>query len=239
MKQRIWEIDALRGFCVLAMIAVHLIFDLVELYGILTWEYPAWFSVLKDWGGVLFLLISGISVTLGSRSVRRGGIVFACGLACTAVTYGLYRLGFAGKGIVIWFGALHCLGCCMMLWPIVKHLPTAWLAALGVGLSAFGVWLQTQVFSFPWLVPLGFLYPGFISSDYFPLIRNFGFFLIGAALGRVLYADRKTRFPNVRTQNPAVRFLTACGRSSLPIYLLHQPVLAAVGVTLSWLVGGP
>ena len=33
-KQRIWELDALRGICVLGMVAVHFVYDLVELYAL-------------------------------------------------------------------------------------------------------------------------------------------------------------------------------------------------------------
>ena len=62
MKKRIWELDALRGFCILGVIIVHFIFDLVELYGIIDWEYPVLFEFIKDWGGILFILLSGICV---------------------------------------------------------------------------------------------------------------------------------------------------------------------------------
>ena len=101
MKKRVWELDAFRGLCVLGMIAVHFVYDLVDLYGFLDWEYPAAFTFIKNWGGVLFLLISGICVTLGRRSVRRGLIVFFCGMICSAVTAGMYFLNFSGKGIII------------------------------------------------------------------------------------------------------------------------------------------
>ena len=77
MKQRIWELDALRGLCILGMVAVHFVYDLVELYGLVQWQYPALFSFIKDWGGVLFLVLSGICVTLGRSHIRRGLQVLA------------------------------------------------------------------------------------------------------------------------------------------------------------------
>ena len=186
MKKRIWELDAFRGLCVLGMVIVHFIYDLTELYRVIDWQYPAWFSLIKDWGGVLFLLISGISATLGSRSVRRGIIVFLCGMICTVVTYGMYRFGMAGRGIIIYFGVLHCLGCCMILWWLFKKLPTPAVAVCAALLIFWGLSIRTQVYEFPWLMPLGYRYPGFASSDYFPLILNFGFFLAGAVLGRTV-----------------------------------------------------
>ena len=56
MKKRIWELDAFRGLCIIGVVLVHLVYDLVDLYGIVKWEYPAWFAFIKDWGGILFLL---------------------------------------------------------------------------------------------------------------------------------------------------------------------------------------
>lgn len=236
MKKRIWELDALRGICILAMVIVHLLFDLVELYGVLSLQYPAWFSFIKEWGGVIFLLISGICATLGSRSVRRGAIVFSCGMLCTAVTYAMYKLHMAGEGIVIRFGVLHCLGCCMVLWAVVGRLSTPLLGALAAALAAFGFWLRGRVFTISWLFPLGFISEGFSSADYFPLILNFGFFLIGAVLGRILYREKRTLFPKINDRSVPVRFLTLCGRHSLAIYLLHQPALMLIGTAAAWML---
>ena len=226
MKKRIWELDALRGLCILGMVVIHFVYDLVELYGLVSWEYPAVYSFVMNWGGVLFLLISGICVTLGSHSVRRGLIVFGCGLLCTAVTAGMYFLNLADRSLIIYFGVLHCLGVCMMLWPLFRRLTPRGLLLLGVPLVLVGWWLRTVSFSMPLLMPLGFTFPGFSSSDYFPLMPNLGYFLLGAAFGRRFYAGRRSLFPGVDTQNPFVRFFGWCGRNSLMIYLLHQPILA-------------
>ena len=133
MKKRIWELDALRGLCIIGVVLVHLVYDLVDLYQIVKWDYPAWFSFIKDWGGIIFLILSGICVTLGSHSVRRGIVVFASGMLCTAVTYGMYRMGF-GKSILIYFGVLHCLGLCMILWWLFKRLPAVVLAILAAAM---------------------------------------------------------------------------------------------------------
>lgn len=226
-KERIWELDALRGLCVLGMVAVHLVYDLVDLYGLLSWEYPPAFAFLMDWGGVLFVLISGVSAVLGSRSLKRGFLVFSCGMLCTVVTFGMYLLGFS-PDIIIYFGVLHCLGTCMMLWPLLKKLPTLWLALLGAVLAGVGLWLRDVRVSFPWLIPLGFVTSDFASSDYFPLLPFLGFFLLGAALGRTAYAQKKSLLPRADTGSLPIRFLCGCGRHSLLIYLLHQPVLAGL-----------
>lgn len=229
MKKRIWELDALRGLCVLGMVAVHFVYDLVELYGFVDWEYPPLFSFVQQWGGVLFLLISGICVTLGSRCIRRGLLVFACGLVCTAVTYGMYRFDMAAKGIIIYFGVLHCLGLCMLLWPVFRRLPHWALGLVGLTMVLVGLYLSSAPpVEYPWLMPIGLPWKEFSSSDYFPLLPNLGFFLIGSALGRSVYRKKESLLPQVNTRNPLVGFLLLCGKHSLWIYLLHQPILSGI-----------
>lgn len=229
MKKRIWELDALRGVCILGMVIVHLVYDLVDLYALVQWDYPPLFTFVQQWGGVLFLLISGICVTLGSRCVRRGLLVFACGMVVSAVTYGMYRFGFSGKSIIIYFGVLHCLGVCMLLWPLVRKLPYWALGIIGLALAVLGLYLRTQNgISSCYLMPLGLPWKGFSSSDYFPLLPNFGFFLIGSALGKCVYRRKESLFPKVNTQNFLIRFFLLCGKHSLWIYLLHQPLLSGL-----------
>ena len=229
MKKRIWELDALRGLCILMVLAFHLIFDLVEVFRLVRWDYPGWFLLLRDWGGLIFLILSGICVTLGSRSVRRGLTVLGCGMACTAVTVSMTFFGFH-PSMIIWFGVLHCLGTCMLLWPLFQKYP--WWALLLLGLTGIALgflFLRLRVDTV-WLIPLGLMFPGFASSDYFPLLPHLGFFLTGTALGKTLYGKKRSLFPSApRWAEP----LTFCGRHSLWIYLLHQPVLYVVCLILA------
>lgn len=233
MKQRIWELDAFRGLCILGMVAVHFVYDLVDLYGIIHWDYPESFLFIKQWGGVLFFLLSGICATLGRRSFRRGLIVFACGLVVSVATAGMYLLGFAGTGMIIYFGVLHCLGVCMMLWGLLKKAPV-WLLLVISGVTIpLGLWLM----GFPGidsylLMPLGLYWEGFLSSDYFPLLPFVGFFLLGCLLGRLLYKNSTTLLPKVNPRNPILRFLQFTGRQSLWVYLIHQPVLMGICMLL-------
>ena len=78
-KQRIWELDALRGLCILCVIVVHFLFDLQFFIG-LDFTLPAWFQFIQQYGGIFFVVLSGCCATLGSRSFRRGLIVFGAGM---------------------------------------------------------------------------------------------------------------------------------------------------------------
>ena len=112
-KDRIWELDAFRGLCILGVIIVHTIYDL-QMFGMISYETPTLFNIIRDYGGLLFIIISGICVTLGHHNLRRGIIVFGCGMLITAVTYGMYYLDLADEYILIHFGVLHLLGICMV-----------------------------------------------------------------------------------------------------------------------------
>lgn len=225
-KQRIWELDAFRGLFVLGMVAVHLIYNLQSFFQLPVLAESRLYQFVSDWGGVLFFLLCGICVTLGSRPVRRGLIVFGCGLVISGVTGAAYLLDMADKSFVIWFGVLHCLGACMILWPVMKKLP--WWALLMAAAVVIPAGLAVNNMRFKtgmWLVFLGFMPSGFASSDYFPLLPFFGFFLVGAVLGKTLYKNKKTLFPRVSPENGFIRVFCWIGRQSLLIYILHQPIL--------------
>lgn len=230
-KSRIWELDALRGFCMLCMIVIHLIFDL-SAFGGLEIHTPVWYDLIQRYGHLFFVLISGICATLASRSFQRGVVVFAAGLLISYVTFFMeYVLGFSSMRI--WFGILHMLGVCMMLYPLCKRFPAWLLFVLGAALVVLGFWLTTQSVSVPWLFPLGLTAPGFYcGSDYFPILPGFGWFLIGAGLGKTLYRRKRSLLPRVPSDCLPLRFLRFCGRHSLELYLLHQPVLAGLVMLL-------
>lgn len=223
-KSRIWELDALRGVCILCVIVVHFLFDL-SFFGGLDLTLPAWYVFLQEYGGAIFVVLSGVCVTLGSKSVRRGLIVFACGMLITAVTYGMYRLGMSGMDVVVKFGVLHLLGVCMLVYPAFKKLPPATLTVLGLVIAITGYAIRGIIVPQHWLFPLGLTYEGFTSSDYFPLFPQLGYFLIGAAIGKTAYREKRTFLPGAFQQTPVARFFCWCGRQSLFIYLLHQPIV--------------
>ena len=147
------------------------------------------------YGGAIFVILSGCCATLGSRSFRRGALVFACGMLITLVTWGMYLLHMAGADVVVKFGVLHLLGICMMLYPLFKKLPTAAICAVSAVCIVVGYLLQGMVFEVRWLFPLGVLYPGFTSSDYFPVFPQLGWFLLGVVLGRTFYREKRTLLP--------------------------------------------
>ena len=229
---RIWELDALRGLCILCMVVIHFVFDLTY-FGGLELKLPAWYLLIKNYGGIIFILISGICVTLGHHSARRGLIVFAAGMVITAVTVAMWQLAMAGRSILILFGVLHLLGCCMLLYPLYKKLPLPATAVIGVLFVVLGYYFLTLYVDTPLLYPFGLRMEGMVSSDYFPLLPHMGFFMLGTVLGRTVYREKKTRLPRVNASAAPIRFFSFCGRQSLWIYLLHQPILYGIVMLLT------
>lgn len=197
------------------MIVVHLIYDLTELYNL--FPAPRLYLPLKNSGGTVFFLISGICAVLGHRHLRRGLIVLGCGLLVSIIT--------AAAGMPVRFGVLHCMGICMLLYPMLRKLPSAALLSLFVLFAVLGTLFQQITVTFPFLYPLGLTAENFDSADYFPLFPYLGYFLFGVCLGRRLYPHRLSLFPQFPFNSPFSRFLRFCGRHTLPLYLIHQPVL--------------
>ncbi len=79
-------------------------------------------------------------------------------------------------------------------------------------------------------LPLGILPKNSISmGDYLPMIPWLGVFLVGISVGRILYTEKRTAFPNAPR---VIRSLCIpfewIGRHSLFVYLIHQPIILAI-----------
>ncbi len=227
-KNRIWEIDALRGFLILCVIVAHTLFFLSGVKGLLT--LPGVVRFVIHYGGALFVILSGLSATLGSRSLQRGVLGFADGMVLTVGSYAAVAMSLLDKSMVIRFGVLHLLGFAMMLYPLLKKLPTAVLLSLGLVLVAVGLWfdLKPVMVSSKFLFPLGLRYPAFTSGDYFPILPHLGWFSLGIVLGRTLYPEKQTLLPRANTADPVLRFFCWCGRNSLYIFILHLPLVGGI-----------
>ncbi len=228
--KRIWELDAFRGLCIIGVVIVHAIFDIRELFGFY-FETPAWFDWIQTYGGILFVVLSGVCVTLGHHHIIRGVVVAVCAMIITLVTCLLFD-----RSLHIWFGVLHLLAFCMLTYGLYRKLPWPVILGLGVCFVALGIWFTTFKVSNPYLFPLGLTAKGFAAGDYFPIFPHLGYFMIGVAGGKTLYKNKVTLFKKVNDRNPVIRFFSFVGRHSLLIYMLHQPLVYGILFLISRLV---
>ena len=106
---RVELLDAWRASAVIVMVFWHLCWDLT-MYGTL----PARVMFEQPMLGIRyyiicsFVLLSGISCRFSRSNARRGLQTLLCAAAVTLVMYLI--------GDPVWFGVLHLLGCCMLLY---------------------------------------------------------------------------------------------------------------------------
>ncbi len=171
-----------------------------------------------------FIAISGVCARLSKRPLRRGLIVLAAALLVSAVTYLI--------GAPVYWGILHLLGVCMLLYAAARRrweaLPGIYAcgAALLVFVLTFALPVRVRV-GVPFLFPLGLRTAAFASADYYPLLPWGALFFAAAAA-----AERLGDIPPERKYAPAPRALVWMSRRSLLIYLVHQPVLLALTALL-------
>lgn len=234
-NSRRWAaLDNLRGLTLLSMILYHACWDMVWLFGAdWGWYRSAGAYIWQQSICWTFILLSGFCFSLGSKPLRRGLEVFGAGLLVTAVTV----LVMPANRVV--FGVLTLLGTCMLLTvPLERYLDRLppWAGLAGSGLLFLllrNVNRGTLGFEGLVLRPLpaglyrnlataflGFPPADFSSTDYFSLLPWFFLFLAGYYLNR-LWRQRRP-IPAGGTRIPV---LSTLGRYSLPVYLLHQPVL--------------
>ena len=217
-KNRIWELDAFRGVCIICVVIIHVVFDMRYFFS-MNFTPPQWFNFIQEYGGILFVILSGICITLGHHNIFRGIVVAVCALLVTAAT-----LIVGDPEVYIFFGVLHLLAFCMLTYSLYRKLPWPAILAIGIVFVALGFYFKTLTVEQPYLFPLGLKAESFQAGDFFPIFPNTGYFMIGVVLGKTLYKKKETLFKKVDPHFFLIRFFSFCGRHSLIIYLLQQPV---------------
>lgn len=171
-----------------------------------------------------FIAISGVCARLSKRPLRRGLIVLAAALLVSAVTYFV--------GAPVYWGILHLLGVCMLLYAAVRKRwePLPGIYACGAALLIFALTFMLPIrvrVGVPFLFPFGLRTAAFASADYYPLLPWGALFFAAAAAG-----ERLSDMPPEKKYASAPRALAWLSRRSLLIYLVHQPVLLALAALL-------
>jgi uncharacterized membrane protein len=140
--------------------------------------------------------------------------VLGFGMIITIATY------FFDKEEYIRFGILHFLGVSMMLFPLLKKINNWLLLVIGIVSFVLGRFIENMVVKTVLLLPLGFMYSGFASLDYYPLLPYNSYFILGIICYKLYYFKKKSLFKFEFNS----RIVQTIAGNSLFIYLIHQPI---------------
>lgn len=232
-------LDAARACLMISMVIYHGMYDVVAIFG----QSVPWFFEKPGfiwqqsicWG---FIFLSGFCHRLSKSPLKHGLLVSVCGLLITLVT-ALFMpselivmgvLSFLGLASIITslldkhFSRLPqgvCLAVSAALFFIFRNINERALGFGGITLLT----LPESLYGWPGGFIFGFFGRGFYSSDYFSLLPWIFLFWCGYFLFGVIGREKVLSSDTLSLRIPV---LSALGRHSLLIYLLHQPVLTAV-----------
>lgn len=261
-KDRIWELDFLRGICVLLMIFDHTMFDIYGIFGdvwasttgsdffiqLAQYAEAYWTSSLRLFVEplvvIIFCVLCGISCSFSHNNLKRGLEV----VVCSVLVFGVTTLIESP----IRFGILQMFSVAILSWWLIdlvcrhKKMRTAFVClALGTAIVVINYALVcatetndklfTSDNNFAWVG--SFLYGDntlTFSADYQPIFPTVGYMLIGAAFAPVLYPNKRSLLPLLGKYDWYKPF-SFWGKIALIVYVLHQVLIAAILALVSFL----
>lgn len=170
----------------------------------------------------LFFVVSGVSTHFSTNKLKA-----SLRLVCSAAFVSLFTAGLArfsgDKGQFIRFGVLHCYAACHLIhYFILEKCSDRVLFITAVSSMFIGHLLRLYpIYSdFALLVPFGVYERGAVGRDYWPVFPMLGWFLLGIVLGKHLYSQKATRFPEQESKK-WYRPLCFLGRHSGLLYCGH------------------
>ena len=261
-SQRIWELDFLRGVCVLLMVFDHFMFDIAGLFD------TAWVATGKE--GVIqivelaqeyiensalrsttqhivvwiFALLCGISCSFSRSNLRRGVQASIIAGIITIVTY------YIDEDIK--FGILHMFAFSILLWWLIdticchnKMITAGVCMFVGIMIITMNEGFMATYSKNPQafasdnnLYFIGEFMLGnprkFFSGDYYPIFPTTGYMLIGASVSLFLYPKKKTLFPHLGKYDWYKPF-AFWGKIAIWVYALHQVVVVVILAIISFI----
>jgi len=228
---RIAAVDFARGAALIGMAAYHLSWDLAY-FGLIAPAFPTTpaMRLFSHAVAATFLALVGVSLVLAHphefhrRAFQRRFARIAG--AAALVTLGS---GLLSPPNAITFGILHCIAVASLLAAPLLQARLAVVFALAAVVFAAPFLFADAAFNpapVLWL-GLGTVLPD--TLDWRPLMPWSGFVFLGLGLTRLAW--RPLTASSLSRWRPKARFALAVdwmGRHSLPIYLIHQPILFAI-----------
>jgi uncharacterized membrane protein len=221
-------VDVWRGLAIIGVVLYHFGWDL-NFFGFISpavmFSGPVTVFARALAGSFMFL--AGVSLVLAHESnvrwrkflVRLAKLV-AAAAAISIITYVLFPEGF------IYFGILHAIALASVLGLVFLPLPTGLILLAALAMLAAPFFFETPAFDTRILAWIGFAANPPMANDFVPVFPWFGVTLAGMGSARLFLSKR-----TVHEELPAsaggilTRALVWIGQRTLPIYLLHQPLL--------------
>lgn len=249
--RRIHFLDEVRGLCVLLMVFYHSFYTAGYIFGV---EFAAvlfdFFTPAEPFFAGLFIFICGICCNFSHSNLKRGLLLGGVAVLLSTMLWCGIRLTILTKDTMIWFGILHLLAVCILLYvllrPTLNFMPT-WLGATLCAVLFVLFWhvspYEGSYFGIQGLFtvstppvernPLSYIL-GLCSvgsaGDYFPLLPWLFCFLAGVYVGRW-----HRGFPAWMSRSHC-RPLSRLGKISLWVYIAHQPIIYGLCFVIAELV---
>lgn len=225
--------DLLRAAALAGMVLFHFVYDL-QFFGYLppvTVHQPGWDALAHlVAGGFIFLAGASLCLAHGRRirwpaAWRRLAQIALAALLVSLATYAMM------PGYFVYFGILHAIATFSLLGLAFLRLPLVLVALVALVVFLLPRFLQSEAFAHPALWWLGLSPNPAPALDFEPLFPWFAVFLAGLVSTRLAarlgWLDRAVHYEPGAMQG-AGRWMLWAGRNTLPLYLIHQPLLFAL-----------
>jgi uncharacterized membrane protein len=222
IKNRIYEIDVLRGFAIFLMVIFHFSYDLtIFRYVQIDFLNDSYWVTFRVIIVGLFLSMVGMSLYISyhkkiyfNKLIRRSKILL---LACIAISIGTY---FSFPNQWIFFGIIHFVLIASIIGVFFVKIP---FTSLIIGIVII-------ILSYMNIIHLNFLMEWarnnlnlpYQTMDLVPLFPWMGAVLIG------IYLQYQNLFGFKFSKSKIKDILSYLGKRSLLIYMIHQPILFSI-----------
>ena len=252
-RQRIWEVDFVRGLMILFVVWDHFMWDVRHVgagsynSALFQWLYNLaadYYSgslrtVTQPVFVTMFIFTSGVSCSFSKSNIMRALKMCAFAITFTLVTDVISSVMHVR--LTIYFNVIHVVAFSVLIYSLLEWVLSLckknWqknifgvfffaltMTALIVGSCANHMnvnWTNIIFGESEWrTATIKTIKSG---ADYLSFLPDFGWFLVGAVLGKAIYRERKSIFPSVNAKY--VSPVTFCGRHSLWVYFISQIVM--------------
>mgnify|MGYP003116507037 CR=1 FL=1 len=221
-------LDVWRGLAIIGVVIYHFGWDL-NFFGFISpavmFSGPVTIFARALAGSFMFLV--GVSLVVANENnvrwrkflIRLAKLVGAAA-AISIITYILFPEGF------IYFGILHSIALASVLGLAFLPLPTGLIFLAAVAMLAAPFFFDLPAFDTRILAWIGFAANPPVASDFVPVFPWFGVTLAGMGCARLFLSRQMIReAAREPAEGALIRALAWIGQRTLPIYLLHQPLL--------------